>query len=76
MQKLYNIAKRSASLYVKIMKDSKVSEFFTRLGMTNEMRKQVEDWRIQERDEETGKVPSFSEALRRLIDKGLGNGKH
>lgn len=51
-----------------------VSEYFFRLGMTNDMRRQVEDWRIENRDPETGKTPSFAEALRSLIELGLSDG--
>ena len=39
--------------------------------MTMDMRRQVEDWRTENRDPETGKTPSFAEALRSLVEKGL-----
>ena len=55
------------------MKDSKVDEYYYRLGMTIEMRKEVEDWRVLNRDESTGKTPSFAEALRMLISLGINN---
>lgn len=51
-----------------------VSEYFFRLGMTDEMRRRIEDWRIENRDPETGKIPSFSDAVRQLIESGLSNG--
>lgn len=51
-----------------------VSEYFVRLGMSDRMRRQVEDWRAENR-EEGGRVMSFSEALRQLVDKGLSVGK-
>lgn len=50
-----------------------MSEYFFRFGMTNDMRRAVEDWRIENRDPETGAVPSFAEALRSLVEKGLGS---
>lgn len=52
-------------------KSDYVSEYFFRLGMTNDMRRQIEDWRIGHRDPETGKVPSFAEAIRSLVEKAL-----
>jgi hypothetical protein len=57
------------------MKESKLDEYYCRLGMTNDMRKQIEDWRSLNRDEETGKIPSFVSAIRQLVDKGLGHDK-
>ena len=48
-----------------------MSEYFFRLGMTEEMRRSVEDWRAENRDPETGRIPSFAEALRTLIDQGF-----
>ena len=48
-----------------------MSEYFFRLGMTNTMRRAVEDWRADNRDPDTGKTPSFAEALRSLIERGL-----
>lgn len=56
------------------MKESKVSEHFIRLGMSEDMRMQIEAWRIGQL-KDMGKVPSFSEAVRQLIEKGLFNGK-
>ena len=50
---------------------SKLAEHYVRLGMSNEMRLAVEEWRIENRDPETGKMVSFSEALRQLIQAGL-----
>jgi hypothetical protein len=50
---------------------SNKSEYFYRFGMTNEMRKSIEDYRASNRDEETGKTPSFGEAMRALIERGL-----
>lgn len=48
-----------------------MSEYFFRLGMTNDMRRAVEDWRFENRDKKTGKIPSFAEALRALIQRSL-----
>lgn len=48
-----------------------MSEYFFRLGMTEEMRRSIEDWRAGNQDPETGKVPSFAEACRTLILRGL-----
>ena len=48
-----------------------MSEYFFRLGMTEDMRRAVEDWRVENRDQETGRIPSFAEALRVLVQKGL-----
>jgi hypothetical protein len=56
------------------MKESKVSEHFIRLGMSEDMRMRIEAWRM-ECLKDTGKVPSFSEAVRQLIDKSLPNEK-
>lgn len=53
------------------MRNRGVSEYFFRLGMTDEMRRQIEDWRAENQDPETGKVPSFAEACRQLIAAGL-----
>ena len=50
---------------------SKLAEHYVRLGMSNEMRQSVEAWRAENRDPDTGKVASFSEALRQLIERGL-----
>lgn len=36
------------------------------------MRQKIEDWRVLNRNPETGKIVSFSKAVRLLIDKGLG----
>ena len=49
-----------------------MSEYFFRLGMTDDMRRSIEDWRAENRDPATGKVPSFAEAIRQLIAIGLG----
>jgi hypothetical protein len=46
------------------------SEHFVRLGMTQGMKADVERWRVGQL-EKTGSVPSFSEALRVLVNKGL-----
>lgn len=51
-----------------------MSEYFFRLGMTDDMRRSIEDWRTENRDPETGKVLSFAEACRQLIARGLSNG--
>lgn len=51
-----------------------MSEHFIRLGMSEDMRMQIEAWRIGQL-KDMGKVPSFSEAVRQLIEKGLFNGK-
>ena len=50
---------------------SKLAEHYVRLGMSNKMRQDVEQWRADNRDDATGKVVSFSEALRQLIRLGL-----
>jgi len=55
------------------MGKSKVSEYFFRLGMTRNMQRQINDWCAANRDETTGKTPSFSEACRTLIEKGLAD---
>ena len=54
------------------METAKVSEHYMRLGMTEQMRKSIDAWRIS-RLEIDGRIPSFSEAVRALIDVGLGN---
>jgi hypothetical protein len=56
------------------MKESKVSDHFIRLGMSEDMRMRVEAWRMKCL-QETGRVPSFSEAIRQLVDKGLDHDK-
>lgn len=48
-----------------------MSEYFFRLGMDNDLRRRIEDWRIENRDHETGKVPSFADAVRQLINRGI-----
>jgi len=55
------------------MRNRGLAQHFIRLGMSNEMRACIEEWRIHNRDPETGKMASFSEACRLLIDKGLGD---
>lgn len=57
------------------MKESKVSEHFIRLGMSEDMRLRIEAWRMESL-KDTGKVPSFSEAVRQLIDKSLTDKKN
>lgn len=52
---------------------AKLAEHYVRLGMSSEMRQAVEAWRAENRDPETGKVASFSEALRQLIQAGLAH---
>lgn len=52
-----------------------MSEYYFRLGMTEEMRRSIEDWRAENRDPETGKVLSFAEAVRQLIASGIENTK-
>lgn len=49
-----------------------MSEYYIRLGMTERMRKSIEAWRTS-RLEVEGRIPSFSEAVRTLINVGLGN---
>ncbi|MGB0903080.1 GIY-YIG nuclease family protein [Halocynthiibacter sp.] len=56
------------------VKDFYVSEHFIRLGMTQEMQRKVNDWCADNRDEGTGKMPSFSEGCRQLIERGLSDG--
>lgn len=51
-----------------------MSEYFIRLGMSEDMRMQIEAWRIGQL-QVIGKIPSFSEAARQLIEKGLFDGK-
>ena len=68
--KLYKLSGWPLWCYRKEMV-SKLAEHYVRLGMSNEMRQDVERWRAENRDPETGKVVSFSEALRRLIQAGL-----
>lgn len=48
-----------------------MSEHFIRLGMSQDMQRQINDWRVQNADAETGKMLSFSEACRKLIQGGL-----
>lgn len=48
-----------------------MSEYFFRLGMTDDMRRQIEAWRAENPDPETGKIASFAEACRQLIAAGL-----
>lgn len=50
-----------------------LSQYFYPLKLPDDMRRQIEEWRAANADTETGKIPSFSEACRTLIDKGLGN---
>lgn len=49
---------------------SKLSEHYIRLGMSLDMKAKIELWRGKQAAE-LGKVPSFSEACRQLIEKGL-----
>lgn len=51
--------------------DVYVGEHFIRLKLSAEISRSVNCWRAENRDPETGKVVSFSEALRRLIQAGL-----
>ncbi len=53
------------------MRNRGLAEHYIRLGMSNEMRANVEEWRINNRDPETGKMVSFSEAVRLLVERGL-----
>ena len=53
------------------MKESKVSEHFVRLGMTKDMQRRINEWCAENSDPDTGKLPSFSEGCRQLIDRGL-----
>ena len=53
------------------MRNSSLSDHYIRLGMSNEMRQKIEDWRVLNRNPETGKIVSFSKAVRLLIDNGL-----
>lgn len=53
-----------------------MSEYFFRLGMTDNMRRRIEDWRVENRADGNGKVPSFAEAIRALIERGLSGGKN
>lgn len=55
------------------MEKEKVSEHFMRLGMSDRMRQQIEDWRAANRKEDGG-IMSFSDAVRTLINQGLSNG--
>ena len=50
-----------------------MSEHFIRLGMTDDMRQQIEAWRAKQL-QETGSIPSFSEAVRLLIAQSLSHG--
>ena len=52
-----------------------MSEHFVRLGMTNDMRRRINEWCARNADEETGKMPSFSEGCRQLIERGLGGAR-
>ena len=51
-------------------KEEYVSDYFFRLGMTADMKASVEQWRVAQLGK-TGSVPSFSDACRQLIEKGL-----
>lgn len=55
------------------MKDVKVSDHFIRLGMSEDMRIAVEKYRVACLEAD-GRMPSFSEAVRQLIQKGLDDG--
>lgn len=57
------------------MKESKVSEHFLRLGMTSDMQRRINEWCASNADPETGKIPSFSEGCRKLIEAGLSEGE-
>ena len=48
----------------------KMSEHYIRLGMSLDLKGQIEAWRAEEQAR-MGTVPSFSEACRRLIVEGL-----
>lgn len=50
-----------------------MSEHFVRLGMTKEMQRRINEWCVENADAETGKLPSFSEGCRRLIERGLSD---
>ena len=52
------------------MEKEKVSEHFMRLGMTNAMKARIEKWRADRLADE-GAIPSFSDAVRQLIERGL-----
>lgn len=52
------------------MEKGKVSEHFMRLGMTEEMRQRIEAWRAAQ-IATAGSIPSFSGAVRLLIERGL-----
>ena len=56
------------------MEKGKGSEHFMRLGMTDDMRQRIEHWRVEQL-EHLGRVPSFSEAVRELIERGLDERK-
>lgn len=55
------------------MGKDKVSEHFIRLGMTQDMQRSVNEWCAAHADKDSGKLPSFSEGCRQLIDKGLSD---
>jgi hypothetical protein len=55
------------------MGKEKVSEHFTRLGMTHDMQRRINEWCAAHADSITGKLPSFSEGCRQLIEKGLAD---
>lgn len=50
-------------------------DHFIRLGMTESFRLRVERWRAQQL-EKTGKVPSFSDAVRQLAEQTLEKDGH
>lgn len=52
------------------MGKDKLSDHFLRLGISQTMKNDVERWRVAQL-EKTGSVPSFSEAVRRLVQLGL-----
>ena len=52
------------------MGKEKLSDHFFRLGIAQSMKDDIEKWRVAQL-EKTGKVPSFSEATRQLVQRGL-----
>lgn len=51
-----------------------MSDHFIRLGMSNDMKAKIEEWRSKQLAE-TGSIPSFSEAVRQLVEKGFDSEK-
>lgn len=52
------------------MEKKEKMDHFIRLGMTDSFRLRVERWRAQQ-VEKTGKMPSFSDAVRQLAERSL-----